>query len=95
MDSGAILLPMDVMKMLADLRAQRDQLNEAILALTRLAAGGAKRRGRPPAWLQQAATARATVTAAAGSTAKGKRPRKQRKPFSAATRKKMAAKKAG
>jgi hypothetical protein len=36
--------------MLAELRAERDQLEEAILTLERLAAGRGKRRGRPPAW---------------------------------------------
>jgi hypothetical protein len=39
---------MDVNKMLAALRAERDQLDEAILAFERLAAGRGKRRGRPP-----------------------------------------------
>ncbi len=37
--------------MLAELRAERDQLAEAILVLERLAAGQGKRRGRPPAWM--------------------------------------------
>jgi len=37
--------------MLAELRAERDQLAEAILTLERLAAGRGKRRGRPPAWM--------------------------------------------
>jgi hypothetical protein len=35
---------MDIGKMLAELRAERDQITEAILTLQRLAAG----RGRPP-----------------------------------------------
>lgn len=40
----------DVNQMLADLRQERKQIEEAILGLERLAAsrGG---RGRPPAWL--------------------------------------------
>jgi hypothetical protein len=42
---------MDTEKMLAELRAERDQLDEAILTLERLAAGRGKRRGRPPAWM--------------------------------------------
>jgi hypothetical protein len=42
---------MDINKILADLRLEREQLGEAILSLERLAAGGAKRRGRPPAWM--------------------------------------------
>jgi hypothetical protein len=41
---------MEIEKMLAELRAERDQLEEAILTLERLAAGRGKRRGRPPAW---------------------------------------------
>ena len=42
---------MDINKMLVELRAERDQLAEAILVLERLAIGRAKRRGRPPAWM--------------------------------------------
>jgi hypothetical protein len=42
---------LDIKKMLAELRQEHEQLEEAILSLERLAIGGAKRRGRPPAWL--------------------------------------------
>jgi hypothetical protein len=42
---------MDINKMLAELRAERDQLAEAIITLERLALGRGKRRGRPPAWM--------------------------------------------
>ena len=42
---------MDTNNMLAELRAERDKLAEAILVLERLAAGRGKRRGRPPAWM--------------------------------------------
>ena len=42
---------MDVLKMLADLRRERAQIEEAILTLERLARGRGKRRGRPPAWM--------------------------------------------
>jgi hypothetical protein len=42
---------MDIANTLAELRLERERLGEAILALERLAAGGAKRRGRPPAWM--------------------------------------------
>jgi len=42
---------MDITKMIAELRAERDGLTEAILVLERLAVGQGKRRGRPPAWL--------------------------------------------
>jgi hypothetical protein len=43
---------MDLNKMLAELRAERDQIEEAIIALGRLSLG-AKRRGRPPLWMSQ------------------------------------------
>jgi hypothetical protein len=42
---------MDINKILAELRLEHEQLGEAILSLERLASGGARRRGRPPAWL--------------------------------------------
>jgi len=42
---------MDVIKMLAELRQERDQLEEAIMTLERLARGRGRRRGRPPAWM--------------------------------------------
>jgi len=45
---------MDISKILADLRQQQEQLEEAILSLERLALGRGKRRGRPPAWMANA-----------------------------------------
>ena len=42
---------MEIDKMLAELRAERAQLAEAILVLERLATGRGKRRGHPPAWM--------------------------------------------
>lgn len=44
---------MDVVKILADLRQEREQLEEAIISLERLARGRGRRRGRPPAWLAE------------------------------------------
>jgi hypothetical protein len=44
---------MDVLKMLADLRQERAQIEEAIITLERLASGRGKRRGRPPAWMKE------------------------------------------
>jgi hypothetical protein len=44
---------MDVIKMLAELRQERDQLEEAILTLERLAQGRGRRRGRPPSWMTE------------------------------------------
>ena len=46
------MLPeMDVIKMLAELRQERAQIEQAIMVLERLARGHGKRRGRPPAWM--------------------------------------------
>jgi len=47
----AVLADMDILKMLAGLRQEREQLGDAIIALERLASGRGKRRGRPPAWM--------------------------------------------
>jgi hypothetical protein len=44
---------MDINKMLADLRSERDQISEAIVVLERLTIGQGKRRGRPPKWLTE------------------------------------------
>jgi hypothetical protein len=45
----------EILKMLAELRGGRDQIEEAILTLERVAAGRGRRRGRPPAWMTAAA----------------------------------------
>ncbi|MGE5488558.1 MAG: hypothetical protein ACM3ZB_12150 [bacterium] len=45
---------MDVAKILTELRQEREQIEEAIISLERLARGRGKRRGRPPAWLSMA-----------------------------------------
>jgi hypothetical protein len=45
---------MDVTKILAELRQEREQIEEAIISLERLARGRGRRRGRPPAWLSMA-----------------------------------------
>ncbi len=47
---------MDVNKILEELRTERDQLGDAILALERIARGKGKRRGRPPKWMAKAET---------------------------------------
>jgi hypothetical protein len=76
---------MDIHSILADLRTEKERLEEAILTIERLAAGSmTKRRGRPPKWL-------ASVKAEAGSSgARESLEPKKRRGFSAATRKKMA-----
>jgi hypothetical protein len=44
----------DVTKILEELRQEREQLEEAILSLERLARGRGRRRGRPPSWMVEA-----------------------------------------
>jgi len=71
---------MDILKILAELRSEKERLEEAILTIERLAAGSlGKRRGRPPKWMANVKVATGTSLA----------PKKRRK-FSAATRKRMA-----
>jgi hypothetical protein len=47
---------MDVSKILAELKQEREQIEEAILSLERLARGRGRRRGRPPSWLSDVST---------------------------------------
>lgn len=42
---------MDILKMLAELRQEHQQIGEAIMVLENLAQGHGKRRGRPPMWM--------------------------------------------
>jgi hypothetical protein len=42
---------MDLSEMLAELRQERSQIEQAIAILERLARGRGKRRGRPPLWM--------------------------------------------
>jgi len=44
---------MDVTKILAELKVEREQIEEAILSLERLAQGRGRRRGRPPSWMSE------------------------------------------
>lgn len=56
---------MDISKMLTELKDEREQIEEAILTLERLAQGRGKRRGRPPLWLLEARKRTDAVGAAA------------------------------
>jgi hypothetical protein len=42
---------LDVAKILADLKEEKEQLEQAILTLERLNVGRGPRRGRPPTWM--------------------------------------------
>ena len=44
---------MDITKMLADLREERERIEQAILVLERIASGRSRGRGRPPKWMTQ------------------------------------------
>jgi hypothetical protein len=52
---------MDLPKMIAELRAERAGIEDALVVLERLARSHGKRRGRPPNWMlvQRAASVRA------------------------------------
>lgn len=68
---------MDVTRMLAELRQERQQIEEAIITLERLARGRGKRRGRPPLWLQEAKKRASGVQAAAASPGRPKKSAEQ------------------
>jgi hypothetical protein len=44
---------MDVTKILVELKSEREQIEEAIVSLERLARGRGRRRGRPPSWMAE------------------------------------------
>jgi hypothetical protein len=52
---------MDINKILEELYQEREQVEEAILSIERLAAGRGKRRGRPPAWMALARSSEPTA----------------------------------
>jgi hypothetical protein len=43
---------MNLQKMIGELQAEKARLDDAILALERLASSNRRRRGRPPRWLK-------------------------------------------
>ena len=80
---------MDVDKMLAELRLEREQLEEAILTLERLARGRGRRRGRPPAWLKE--TQAAIAEHVANSEGAPATPRRRGRPAGSTKAKQAAA----
>ncbi len=58
---------MDVNKILGELRNEREQIEDAIISLERLARGRGKRRGRPPTWMKDAQDRGKARAAAKGS----------------------------
>jgi hypothetical protein len=67
---------MDIIKMIAELRAEKEAIDDALLVLERLASTRGRRRGRPPVWM--------SVISGGGGDSRPSRV------FSAETRKKMA-----
>jgi hypothetical protein len=73
---------MELTKVIAELRAERAAIDEALAALDRIArAAAGKRRGRPPAWM--------AASGIVGTAAPSGEPRKKRS-LSPEVRKKMA-----
>ena len=52
--TGRVIV-MDVSKILAELKAEREQIEEAIQSLERLARGRGRGPGRPPHWMSETA----------------------------------------
>ena len=74
---------MDIDKMLAELRVEREQIEEAILTLERLARGRGRRRGRPPSWLKEAVNSAADLDGAPhsnGASTHNEEPRRRGRP---------------
>ena len=63
---------MDVAHILEQLKAERTQIEEAIISLERLARSRGPRRGRPPAWLSQQTDAEPAEVKRRGRPAKQK-----------------------
>jgi hypothetical protein len=73
---------MDILKMIGELHAEREAIDEALVTLERLARGRGTRRGRPPAWM---ALVHASKSSRSDSPAE-----KRTRTLSSETRKRMA-----
>jgi hypothetical protein len=82
---------LDVDKMLAELRLEREQIEEAILTLERLARGRGRRRGRPPTWLKEAQAAIAEEAALHGDADTTAPPKRRGRPAGSTNKVKQAA----
>lgn len=67
---------MDVNKILAELQLEREQIEDAIMAIERLARGRGKRRGRPPIWMKDAQDRRRGLGRPLGSKNQAKEAKK-------------------
>lgn len=66
--------------MLTELRLEREQIEEAILTLERLARGRGRRRGRPPAWLKEATAESASDNSQGGASQLAAEPKRRGRP---------------
>lgn len=71
---------MDILKVIAELRQEREKIEEVLVALERLARGQGKRRGRPPAWMMALQAKKAAKKAAAPSPTGKRRGRPPKNP---------------
>ena len=71
---------MDVHKILAELYAERQGLDDAIAAVEGLASTGQRRRGRPPKWLSEASKSKETDQKQSPAAPKPRRRSSKRKP---------------
>lgn len=77
---------MNIEKVIGDLRAYREQIDQAIVALESLARRREKKRGRPPKWMSEAPAQTRTFSEAT----KKKMAASQKKRWAAARKKKPA-----
>lgn len=71
---------MDILKVIAELRQEREKIEEVLVALERLARGQGKRRGRPPAWMMALQQRKAAKKVAAPSPTGKRRGRPPKNP---------------
>ncbi len=64
-------LYMDLLRMIGELQAEKERLDEAIQALERLSARKLRRRGRPPRWLKSEIQAQSSETEKAEENSNG------------------------
>jgi hypothetical protein len=74
---------MDLQRMLTELREEQKQIDQAIVVLQKLAAGQARRRGRPPKWMAEIGEMEAAEAPSASSP-------RRRRAISAESRARMA-----
>jgi len=82
---------LDIDKMLAELRLEREQIEEAILTLERLARGRGRRRGRPPGWLKEATAGMLGESLPTEESEGGSEPRRRGRPPGSKAKQSLAA----